>query len=231
MYIALIVLLALACAALGTVFISEMEKENHLKATVLKGLTTLCCILIAVVGLFHSQDRFFAAMAVCGLIFGCLGDVLLALRFVYPRKFNLTFLCGAASFFVGHIFYLTALYSVAPKAWKLALPLLLITLAIELYNTKKHDVDMGKLFLPLGGYGAFVCFMGCSAVSACVFSFSLGTYLFAIAGVCFIASDSILSLQCFGKSPDNIKNRALHVLYWAAQLLIAISPMLLGIAA
>lgn len=229
MYIALIVLLALLCAAIGTFFEREMEREHHLKATLLKGLTTLCCILIALVGLFHADDRRFAAMVFCGLIFGCLGDVLLALRFVFTERFKLVFLCGAASFFVGHIFYVTALYSVAPSAWKLALPLLVIVLAIELYNSKKHGTDMGKLFLPLGIYGAFVCFMGCSAVSVCVLSFSLGTYLFAIAGVCFILSDSILSLQCFGPNPSNVKNRALHILYWIAQLLIALSPMLLGI--
>lgn len=229
MYIALIVILALLCAAIGTWFEKEMEQENHRKATLLKGLTTFCCIAIAFTGLFHADNSFFARMVFFGLIFGCLGDVLLALRFVCTEKFKLVFLCGAASFFLGHVFYLTALYSLAPSAWRLALPLLIVTLAVELYNSKKHGTDMGKLALPLSAYGAFVCFMGCSAVSTCVLSFSLGTYLFAIAGVCFVVSDSILSLQCFGPHPSNVKSRALHILYWAAQLLISLSPMLLGI--
>lgn len=231
MYIVLIVLLALACAGIGSWFIIEMEKDNQVKATSLKGLTTVCCILIAAIALFHTDNRFFASMVIIGLFFGCLGDVLLALRFVYPTRFNTMFLSGAGSFLLGHVFYVIALYSIAPKAWIVGVPLTVIALGVELFNSKKHELDMGKLFLPLGGYAAFVCFMGCSAVGACVFNFNLGTFLFAIAGVCFIVSDSILSVQCFGKTPDNVKNRTLHVFYWVAQLLIALSPMLLCVNA
>ena len=69
--------------------------------------------------------------------------------------------------------------------------------------------------------------MGCTAVGSAIFNFSLGTLLFAIAGVSFIISDSILGVQCFSGNPSNGKNRALHVFYWLAQLLIALSPMFL----
>lgn len=227
MFIAICAVLALLCVCLGVLFIRAMEQDKQLKATILKGLTTVCCILIAIVAISHSPDKHFARLIVFGLIFGCLGDVLLALRFVFTEKFNTMFLSGAFAFLVGHIFYVLALYSVAPQAWKLALPLVVVALGFELFNSKKHELDMGKLFAPLGVYAAFVCFMGCSAVSTCVSAFSIGTLLFAVAGVCFIASDSVLSVQCFGKNPDNRKNRILHVLYWLAQLLISVSPMLL----
>lgn len=225
MFIALIILLALACFFCGKKFIAAMEAGEDLKATILKGLTTVCVIVIAIISLAHSDDKLFARLVIFGLFFGCLGDVLLALRFVYTEKFNMYFLTGAGAFLAGHIFYVLALYRVAPKAWIVALPLLVIALAIELRNTKKHNLDMGKLFIPLGIYAAFVCFMGSSAVGSVFFNFSLGTLLFGIAGVCFIASDSILSIQCFSDHPSNEKNRILHVFYWVAQLLIALSPM------
>ena len=225
MLIALIVVLALSCLFCGVRFIKAMEADDQEKATVLKGLTTICCILIALIAYFMTSLPKFALLVILGLIFGFLGDELLALRFVYTKKFSAFFLSGALAFLIGHIFYLIALYGLAPRAWMLSVPLTLAALAAEFINSKKHSLDMGKLFLPLGFYAAVVCFMGCSAVGVCVFHFNLGTLLFAVAGLCFIASDSILSVQCFSDRPTNTKNRVLHIFYWAAQLLIALSPI------
>ncbi len=227
MLAALIVILALGCVFCGVCFIRAMEKDDQEKATILKGLTTVCCILISVTAFFYTALPKFALLIIAGLIFGFFGDVLLALRFVYTKKFNTYFLCGAFAFLVGHVFYLIALYSLAPKAWMIAVPLTAIALGIEMLNSKRHRLDMGKLFAPLGVYATVVCFMGCSAVGTCIMHFSLGNLLFALAGVCFIASDSILSVQCFSDHPSDMKNRVLHVFYWAAQLLIALSPILI----
>ena len=225
MLIALIVVLALSCLFCGVRFIKAMEADDQEKATVLKGLTTICCILIALIAYFMTSLPKFALLVILGLVFGFLGDELLALRFVYTKKFNVFFLSGALAFLIGHIFYLIALYGLAPGAWKIAIPLTLVALAAELINSRKHSLDMGKMFLPLGFYASFVCFMGCSAVGVCVFHFGFGTLLFAAAGLCFILSDSILSVQCFSGHPSNAKNRVLHIFYWAAQLLIALSPL------
>lgn len=225
MLIALIVVLALSCLFCGVRFIKAMEADDQEKATVLKGLTTICCILIALIAYFMTSLPKFALLVILGLIFGFIGDELLALRFVYTKKFSAFFLSGALAFLIGHIFYLIALYGLAPRAWMLGVPLTLAALAAEFINSKKHSLDMGKLFLPLGFYAAVVCFMGCSAVGVCAFRFNFGTLLFAVAGLCFIASDSILSVQCFSDRPTNTKNRVLHIFYWAAQLLIALSPI------
>ena len=227
MYIALIVILALACLFFGVKYIKVTEENDNVKAVLFKGLTTVCCIVIAAIAVFHTTDKHFAVLIMFGLFFGFLGDELLALRFVFTEKYSLFFLTGALSFLVGHVFYLIALYSIAPKAWIAAIPLLIIALILEMQSSKRHTLDMGKLFIPLAAYCAFVCFMGCTAVGSAIFNFSLGTLLFAIAGVSFIISDSILSVQCFSGNPSNGKNRALHVFYWLAQLLIALSPMFL----
>lgn len=225
LHIVIIIILALACLLCGVRFIKAMEEDDQEKATILKGLTTVCCIIIAIVAYHMTDSPRFGMLVILGLVFGFIGDELLALRFVYTDKFNTCFLTGAGGFLVGHIFYLIALYGIAPKAWIIAAPLTAVALVIELINSKKHKLDMGKLFLPLGFYAAVVCFMGCSAIGACCFSFSVGTLLFAVAGVCFIASDSILSVQCFSDHPSNFKNRLLHVFYWTAQLLIALTPL------
>lgn len=225
MYIALIVILAFACLFFGILFTRVTEGNDNVKAVLFKGLTTVCCIAIAAISVFHTSNRHFAILVMIGVFFGFLGDELLALRFVFAEKFNLCFVSGAMAFFVGHVFYVIALYGIAPKAWIAALPLLIIAVLLELRNTKKHNLQLGKLFVPLAGYCTFVCFMGCTAVGSAIFNFSLGTFLFGIAGVSFIVSDSILSVQCFSGNPTNTKNRALHITYWLAQLLISLSPM------
>lgn len=160
MYIALIVILALACLFFGIKFTQVTEGNDNVKAVLFKGLTTVCCIVIAAIAVFHTTNKHFAVLVMFGVFFGFLGDELLALRFVFPEKFNLCFASGAMSFFVGHVFYVIALYGIAPKAWIVALPLLVIAVLLELQNTKKHNLQLGKLFAPLSVYCTFVCFMG-----------------------------------------------------------------------
>ena len=45
--------------------------------------------------------------------------------------------------------------------------------------------------------------------------------MFAVAGVCFAVSDNILCAQSYGNKKTAGMNRAVHVTYYAAQLLIA----------
>ncbi len=225
MYIALIILMVLAGLFSGFKYTQVTENGDHVKAILFKGLTTICCIVIAAIAVFHTGDRHFAVLVMFGLFFGFLGDELLALRFVFTEKFTLCFLSGAISFLIGHVFYVIALYGVSPKAWYIAAPLLVIAMLLGYQNSKKNDLKMGKLYFPLAGYYAFVCFMGVSAVGAAVLNFSIGTLLFGIAGVSFIISDSILSVQCFSGNPTNGKNRAVHITYWLAQFLIALTPL------
>ena len=225
MYIALIAILALCCAVCAVWFLRLYERNDQAKAVAVKGLTTVCVILISVVSLFKAENTAFARLVMFGLFCGFLGDELLHLRFVFTEKARTVFLIGAYCFFAGHICYLRALYGIAPKAWIAAVPIVLLVLFLELRNTKKYRLDMGNLFVPLSIYAVMCAFMGGSAVGSLICNASSGTLIFAIAGVSFVVSDSILSIQCFGTHPDNRKNRWLHFFYWLAQLLIAISPI------
>lgn len=225
MYIALIVIFALCCAVCAAWFLYLYETNEQVKAVAVKGLTTVFVILISVVSMFKTGNVRFAKLVMFGLFFGFLGDELLHLRFVFTEKARTVFLIGAYCFFGGHIFYLAALYGIAPKAWIAAIPFVLAVLAVELRNTKKYELDMGVLFIPLSVYAVMCAFMGGSAVGSLICNASVGTALFAVGGVSFVVSDSILSIQCFGKDPNNRKNRWLHFFYWLAQILIAISPI------
>ena len=75
-------------------------------------------------------------------------------------------------------------------------------------------------------YIALVVFMGATACAAAARSFSVGTLMFAAAGVCFSVSDCILCVYCYGSKKTDGMNIAVHVTYYAAQLLIAWSVAL-----
>ena len=98
MYIAFIVLLVLAGLFFGLKFTQVTENNDPVMAVLFKGLTTVCCIVIAAIAVFHTTDRHFAVLLMFGLFFGFLGDELLALRFVFTERFALCFLSGAMSF-------------------------------------------------------------------------------------------------------------------------------------
>ena len=84
-----------------------------------------------------------------------------------------------------------------------------------------EKVQAGKLQLPAVGYIALVVFMAAAACSAAVRGFSVGLLLFAAGGICFAVSDNLLCAYCFGTGRSRSVDRAVHISYYAAQLLIA----------
>lgn len=225
MYIAFIVILIAACAAFAALYMKATKDKAYDKAIIVKGLATICCIAIAGITVFHTGNRSFAVLVMFGVFFGFLGDELLAMRYIHRDKFTEWFLAGSAAFLVGHVFYLIALYGVCPKAWMIAVPLTLALLTADYFASKKLGMSFGQLTIPLSGYAAIVCFMSCTSIAVCILSFSTGTLLFALGGICFAASDCILSLQSFSDKPSFKKSLILHIFYWTAQLLIALSPL------
>lgn len=225
MYIAFIVILIAACAAFAALYMKATKDKAYDKAIIVKGLATICCIAIAGITVFHTGNRSFAVLVMFGVFFGFLGDELLAMRYLSATRFTEWFLAGSAAFLAGHIFYLIALYSICPKAWMIAVPLTLALLTADFFVAKKLGIRLEKLAVPMGVYAFGLGFMSCTSIAVCILSFSTGTLLFALGGICFAASDCILSLQSFSDKPSFTKSLVLHILYWSAQLLIALSPL------
>ena len=70
--------------------------------------------------------------------------------------------------------------------------------------------------------------MGAVTVSAFAAEPGPGLLLFALGGICFGVSDNVLLAYCYGNSRTWNKNILVHVTYYAAQLLIAWSILLIG---
>ena len=222
------IMLSGGCAAFGYWFMKAYKAQKHSQALLLKGAAALCFTGLAVVLSKHSGNPDYARLVLTGLLLGLWGDELLHLRFLLPRFHDLFFGAGAASFAVGHFFYMKALYDLGGIRIVILLPVFLAGLLIACSHGKKHGSNAGPLQFAGVGYMALVVFMGALSISAFLARPSLATGLFALGGICFGVSDNILYAYCFGKYPKWSMNIWVHVTYYAAQLMIAWSILFMG---
>ena len=220
--------LSVGCILLARAFMKAYKQENHVRAFWLKGGAALCFVLLAVILLLKSENRGYACLVLIGLMLGLCGDELLALRFVFASCHDLLFAAGAATFGVGHFFYMKALYDLGGIALGCLIPVFLLGLALAYLYGRRNRSHAGPLQFAAVGYMVLVVFMGAVTVSAFAAEPGPGLLLFALGGICFGVSDNVLLAYCYGNSRTWNKNILVHVTYYAAQLLIAWSILLIG---
>ena len=111
-----IVLTAL-CAVSGGIYLVFCKRKDYRRAFAYKGTAGLCFVVLGLLGTDANIRSLLgtggaapagAWLVAAGLIFGLLGDQLLALRFICVNKKTQFFAAGAASFAVGHVLYIIA---------------------------------------------------------------------------------------------------------------------------
>ncbi len=227
MPILMAILPSVAVCLFALMYEHSVVTEKFIRGAVFKSLATCFCILIAVAGCILSDGKTYPLLIILGMLFGLLGDAALVFRFILPQKKSKLLVYGAFFFFVGHIIYVIALCYHFPHFPYAALPLLVVAMLIQLAVARKNGTryGAGKYFLPLLAYLASVCFMACYAIGVCIQGFSVGTLIFALGGISFAISDTVLSVQYFTKKASPAKARALHTFYWLAQALIAATTL------
>ncbi len=212
-----------SCVILAGIFLYVESKKQYVPAVILKGLASLCFVAT---GLLCSKGQQTAKLIVVGLVIGCIADVLLNLRLVFPKKGQLIFLVGIVVFLAGHIIYLAAvLPSCANKLICLAAGVLLTALLMVWIFKRITAKPAFKIFGVV--YLGAIMLLNCVAVGSLITAPSLFTGLFAAGAVLFLFSDIVLILNTFGgKFRQSLRNVNIS-LYYAGQLLIALS--LLGL--
>ncbi|MBP5744447.1 MAG: hypothetical protein J6W44_06045, partial [Oscillospiraceae bacterium] len=163
-------------------------------AVILKGLASLCFVFV---GIMAGNGGQLAKLAVTGLALGCIADVLLNLRWVFPKKGQLIFLIGILVFLGGHVVYLAAILPMADN-WVACivvgavLTALLMKWIFSKITAKKAFKIFGVFYL-----GA-IMMLNCVAVSNLVTAPSAFTGLFAAGALLFLISDIVLILNTFG---------------------------------
>lgn len=216
-------LLVPLCLCLAAVFLLQESKKRYVPAVVLKGLASACFVIL---GFLLSGGSPAAKLITAGLLLGCIADVLLNLRMVFPKKGQLIFLVGIVVFLSGHILYLIAILKGAAPWWicviiGVILTALLMKWIFARITAKKAFKIFGIVYI-----GA-IMLLNCLAIGNLIVSPSAFTAVFAAGAVLFLLSDIVLILNTFGKETRQ-GLRVMNIsLYYVGQLLIALSLLYL----
>ena len=211
------------CLCLAAVFLLQESKKRYVPAVVLKGLASACFVIL---GFLLSGGSPAAKLITAGLLLGCIADVLLNLRMVFPKKGQLIFLVGIIVFLSGHILYLIAILKGAAPWWicviiGVILTALLMKWIFARITAKKAFKIFGIVYI-----GA-IMLLNCLAIGNLIVSPSAFTAVFAAGAVLFLLSDIVLILNTFGKETRQ-SLRVMNIsLYYLGQLLIALSLLYL----
>lgn len=216
--------LIILCAVLARIFLLAESKEEYVKAVILKGLASLCFVII---GFICNPGNNVSNLIVTGLVIGCIADVMLNLRMVFKEKGQLIFLVGILVFLTGHIMYLAAVlplcsYKLVCIIAGLVLTALLMVWIFQRITAKPAFKIFGVVYI-----GA-IMLLNCVAIGNVVAAQSPFNIVFAIGAVLFLVSDIVLILNTFGSEfKQSLRNTNIS-LYYAGQLLIALSLSLLA---
>ena len=211
------------CCVFEALFLRSRDRGNHRAALALKSLASLCFVAL---GLLSARSVPGSLPVVLGLVFGMLGDQLLALRKLFPAHHDLTFITGALSFSLGHFCYMAYLTETAEGMLLPAIPVFLVLAAGSELFARYSGFSQGRMHLPGLLYIAIEAAMCALALVRLWLAPGLSAVLFAAGGLLFLVSDNLLCAYSFGKMKTRAADRWLHITYIAAQLLIARSPAL-----
>ena len=213
------ILLVGICVMFLRLYENACAREDYQRGFWLKGLTALCFVLTG--ALFYSlcQNTAYRLLVFLGLMFGILGDQLLALRPLWRKRSAGMLALGGTSFACGHGCYIAA-YLSAGARWIPSIGIGLLGWLLSLVYIKRRRVQAG-IFQPLWTiYLAVVCLM-MGAAWSCAFAQPGLRVLLGLAGVLFAVSDNLICSSEFGTEEGAWVHPAIHFTYFGAQLLIA----------
>ena len=231
-----ILILSVVGMILQGIFIAVDHKDKFVPAVVLKGSASLVFVIVGFIGYgkflgssaasntdaTQGLTRTVCLMICLGLVFGMLGDILLALRFVFKAAKHQFFLAGTLIFFIGHIFYMVAL---VPMSSNLLISVLIgavvaAFILVILYKT----MEVNQAYRLFGiFYIEAVVIMSAIAIGNRITVASAFRTWYAVGAVLFMISDLVMIYNSFGKEHRAFLRLMNLSLYYVGQLLIATS--------
>ena len=223
------ILMGLGAIAVGF-FIHGKLTNYSTRTTVIKTIASSLFVALAIYLYIYKEYPPIGIFFIVALFFGLSGDVVLGLKRVFPKKDKLFTLLGFVAFAIGHIIFVTGLYTVyyvPGHVFVIIIPLLVSLLFGSgiLLLEKLLQVNFGKLKIIAIFYITVLVSLAATSLSlATLYSFkSVFLILMSIGGLLFFTSDAILAKTYFG---TRVKRRDLiscSITYYLAQFLIAFS--------
>ena len=217
-------------------FLLFRDKDGGFLPTALKTVTSMLFVATAVSGVINNYTvtgtlgvtkLTFYGLVLLGLMCGVIGDLTLDLKIVYknnPRHNDLFTFFGMAAFGVGHVLYIVAVaiyFGFSAWAILIAAALTALIFTVSLFLLK---MQFGKFLIPSICYALLLTMFLAGTVVAGIFTaFTLPVILLIVGAGLFLLSDLVLSMIYFEGNEARVLIIVNHVLYYAAQFLIALS--------
>ena len=229
-------ILAVIGAIFLTVFLSFRTKDGGILPAALKTITSFIFVATAVAavlgnyamtGRMNADKLLFFGLIVLGLVCGLVGDLTLDLKITYRdsnvRHSDLYTFFGMAAFGLGHVLYVVAValyYGFSGWALLVAAGVTAAIFSVSIFVLK---MSFGKFLIPSVLYAFLLTLFTASAVAAGIMTgFSVTVILICVGAGLFLFSDLVLSMIYFDGNDSRGMIVVNHVLYYAAQFLIAI---------
>ncbi len=240
------------CFILFFVFVPLYDKaywpEPTKKSLTYKMIAATMFVAIGIIGIFITDNKSeYANTMLIGLILGWIGDLFMHIPHKKDKPNMSLVYTGAASFLIGHIFYVTAFvkstalltndYKFFTLPEVIAFFVIFIAFALMLEPVFKFKYENRFMQVTLYLYSVFLIVM---LVKACKFGITyftsdsenglIGMLILLVGGVLFFISDLTLGIRLLGGGKGNktIKTVSLYA-YFFAQLLLAISILFIHI--
>jgi uncharacterized membrane protein YhhN len=201
----------------GVLFIISFYNDTFLSPLFLKASLMPIILLILILNLNISENRFHVMMA-AAIIFSCAGDILLQLN----RPGVDLFIPGLGSFLLAQLMYLVVFFMMPGKnnfllhKWYLLIPVAAygMLLILFLYNS------LGEMKLPVIIYASVILLMLSAAINR-FFKTDRSSYFLVLSGaVLFVLSDSLIAVDKFNTHFES-STVVIMSAYIIAQFLIA----------
>ena len=203
-------------------FIYSEYRRNMVTALLLKGTASIVFVCVGIHGLMASGGNTFAMTIVHGLILGALGDIILNVRYLFPKQDMRIFILGTASFFAGHILYLVALIPLSERLWTSIAVGTVIAAVILICMNRKLELALSYKIVGII-YVCTIVLMTTVAVINFITDRKIDRGIYAFGAVFFLASDVILIFNTFGKEKKFGLSALTLALYYIGQISIALS--------
>ncbi len=212
------------------IFLFLEVKEHWIWAYRMKGVTSLLFILNGMYAVVEqtsniaTSSRVVFVLFLTALVFGLLGDLVLALRPLRPQTDNIPLIQSGITYFsIGHILYYVGLVVVSRVALFPFLFSVVVTI-IVIVGSIVMKFEMGKARIPSYLYSFLIFLMVGQAISFYqIDAGSIKALLILIGAVLFGISDLILAMIYFRHESKKGYVIANLSTYYGAQLLIALS--------
>ena len=248
----LLTVLLVLCYILFFIFVPLYDKaywpEPTKKSLTCKMIAATAFVLIGVLGMFITDNKSgYANTMIIGLVLGWVGDLFMHIPHPPNNPRMSVVYIGAASFLIGHIFYVSAFvkstealatdYNFFTLPEILAFFVIFITFALMLKPIFKFEYKNLFMQIALYFYSMFLIVM---LVKACKFGITyylssaengiIGMLILLVGGILFFVSDLTLGLRLLGSAKGNKKVKTLSLYtYFFAQLLLSTSILFIHI--